>query len=169
MSAALDIPALRREWRMSKALKDADLNKNIGGETAADNQARWDAIQSGHDERAGAIFAQIIAAENHALSIRDVWAVLNLALCVAEDDEDSEASRSLMRKAERALKALRHATMREPEPEAEEQAAEALLSGRTRPARRQNRRPCHDCAVDRGAWLQLHARSFSLSGQATRT
>jgi hypothetical protein len=109
MSRALNVPVLRREWRMSQALKAADLAKNIAGESAADTQARWDAIQQRHDERAEAIFAAILQAENASLSIRDAWAILNLALCVNEDGQDPETALPLFRKAERALRALRDA------------------------------------------------------------
>lgn len=108
MSRALDIPALRAEWRMSRALKNADLNGIVAGDAATD-QASTDAIQSRHDERTKATLAAIIGAENKALTIRDAWAILNLALAVADDDEKREAARPLLEKAERVLKALRDA------------------------------------------------------------
>ena len=100
MRFPLNIPNLRREWRMSKALKDADLNKDVPGETAADNRERWNAIQSSHDERTKATFEAIIEAENKSLTIRDVWAILNLALCVQRMMK-TQASLPLLRKAER--------------------------------------------------------------------
>ena len=79
-----------------------------------DNIERWTVIQSSHDERTKATFQAIIEAENKSLTIRDVWAILNLALCVNEDDEDPQAALPLFKKAERALRALRDANAEQP-------------------------------------------------------
>ena len=55
--------------------------------------------------------------------------ILNLALCVAEDDEDPEASRPLVRKAEWILRALRDDKTQELEPEAEDEAPKLSFCG----------------------------------------
>ncbi len=129
MTRALNIPALRREWRMSKALKDADLNRDVDGETPTEGMARFEAIQSRHDNRAQAIFGAILTVETASLTIRDTWAILNLALSVL-DDVDPLTALPLFRKAERALRALRDAEAQAPEPDEQPEEPPPKLSYR---------------------------------------